>query len=177
MNQCGSSCRLVEYGASAALPSIQKIMTVVLRRKLNVKLLPLISVKWSANYIQKLENPATVLICHFLLSVWPMKIKEDIHLQQPLPSPSSSSSSSLQTSLSESESESGKLFDEYSAAALCHCVTVEAENGQFTPGMSQQRSEKNFFKSVWIKKKSCACDSSSINPSLLQTTPVCYYNV
>lgn len=97
MNQCGSSCRMVECRTSVALPSIQLIMTVVLRRKLNVKLLPLISVKWSANYIQKQESPATVLICHFLFSVWPMKIKEDIHLEWPLPFPSSSSLQSFLT--------------------------------------------------------------------------------
>lgn len=134
-NQCGSSRRLVERRTSAALPSIQPIMTVVLRRKLNVKLLPLISVKWSANYIQKQENPATVLICHFLFSVWPMKIKEDIHLEWPLPSPSSSSA--LQFSHRKSGRETGNLSDEYGVAALCHCVAVETENGRFTPGMSQ----------------------------------------
>lgn len=55
----GSSCWPAERGASAALRSIQQIMTVVLKRKLNVKLLPLVSAKWSANYIQKLENSAT----------------------------------------------------------------------------------------------------------------------
>lgn len=66
VNESGFQCRLVDGGVSAALRSIQQIMTVVLRRKLNVKLLPLVSVKWNANYIEKLENPATVPICHFL---------------------------------------------------------------------------------------------------------------
>lgn len=40
--------------------------------------------KRSANYIEKLESPDTVF--HFLLSVWPMKIKEDAHQEGPVPS-------------------------------------------------------------------------------------------
>ncbi len=104
MKQCGSSCWPAERGASAALHSIQQIMTVVLRRKLNVKLLSLISAKWSTNYIQKLGNPATFSCLSLSPLSWPMKTKEDTDLARPLPSitasSSSSSSASLQISLS-----------------------------------------------------------------------------
>lgn len=169
MNQCGSSCWPVEHGVSAALRFIQQIMTVVLRRKLNVKLLPLISAKCCANYIQELENPVTV--CHFLLTVWSKKIKEDTRVQRPLPS--ITPSSSLQNYLTVWK---WKLVWWVIVATLCHCAAVEAENGRFTPGMSQQSSENSFFKSGWRKNPPCVCDSSNKMKLYSKKSPFYYCN-
>lgn len=71
--------------------SIQHIMTVVLRRKLNVE--PLIFAKRSANYTERPESPDCVV--HFLLAVWLVKIKGDARQG----GPDASSSSSLQIRL------------------------------------------------------------------------------
>lgn len=79
-----------------------------------------------------------------------MKIKEDIHLERPLPSPSSSSFLQRFLTVKVRVKVETCLMN---TARIPLCVAVKAENGRFTPGMSQQRSENKFLKCLIKKRK------------------------